>query len=420
MKDVISKLPDEILIDILSRLTIKEAARTGILSSRWRFLWTFFTGSIDYNDLIDRGGLLKKFGLGDDYFDNLHMRKQKYVSWIEQIMGSLKGPTVEGLKICFDSNRNVHNWVQFAVEKRVQRLDLENSCLRLWECESYKFPSHFDIRSSFSSLTSLRLSRIDVGNEAVENLLSYCPLLEVLSLGYTKCLTSLRVSGASLKLKYLELIYLQQLKNLEVDAENLLSFVYSGAPSNVCFKHVPSLAEMSFEGDCCQYYMRKLYQLPRLLVHLRTLKLQVPSDELCCIPELPNLKHFELQGNIPPTYFLRVAAAFVKACPSLYKLTAKVEGVTYNYEQTMKNHPHLSLRVVELIGFTWVRGEVEFLSDLLECATRLEKVIIDPMETMLVGSTLELLYRESAEYKSYRKRAVELAAKFPRCEFVIL
>lgn len=91
MEDVISKLPDELLIDILSRLTIKEAASTGIWSSRWRFLWTFFTGSIDNNDLVDMGGLLKKFGLGPDYFDNLYGRKQKSVSWIEQIIGSLKG-----------------------------------------------------------------------------------------------------------------------------------------------------------------------------------------------------------------------------------------------------------------------------------------------------------------------------------------
>lgn len=102
---------------------------------------------------------------------------------------------------------------------------------------------------------------------------------------------------------------------------------------------------------------------------------RVPYDEFCWIPELPNLKHFELQGNIRPASFLRVAAAFVKARPSLYKLTVKVEDVTYKHEQTMKKHPHSSPRAVELIGFTWVRGEIEFLSVLLECATRSEKVI---------------------------------------------
>ena len=115
---------------------------------------------------------------------------------------------------------------------------------------------------------------------------------------------------------------------------------------------------------------------------------QVPYDEFCCIPELPNLKHFELQGNIRPASFLLVAAAFVKACPSLYKPTVTVEDVTYKHRQTMKKHPHSSPRVVELIGFTWVIGEIEFLSGLLECATRLEKVIIDPMELMFVGGVV--------------------------------
>lgn len=111
---------------------------------------------------------------------------------------------LEVLKICFDSNRNVYNW----------GLDSENSCLT--ECESYNFPSPFDTQSSFSSLTSPRFTRVDVGNEAVENLSSYCPLLEVLSLSYAKCLTSLRVSGPSLKRKYLELMHLQQLKWLKI------------------------------------------------------------------------------------------------------------------------------------------------------------------------------------------------------------
>lgn len=59
---------------------------------------------------------------------------------------------------------------------------------------------------------------------------------------------------------------------------------------------------------------------------------QVPCDEFCCIPELPNLKHFDLPGNIRPTPFLRVADAFLKACPALYKLTVKEEDVTYKHK----------------------------------------------------------------------------------------
>ncbi|GAB4849561.1 hypothetical protein Ancab_004355 [Ancistrocladus abbreviatus] len=39
LADRISELPDEVLISILSRLTIQEAARTSALSRRWRYLW---------------------------------------------------------------------------------------------------------------------------------------------------------------------------------------------------------------------------------------------------------------------------------------------------------------------------------------------------------------------------------------------
>ncbi|KAL4639061.1 hypothetical protein ACB092_03G190900, partial [Castanea dentata] len=38
-----SKLPDEILVSILSLLTLKEMQRTTILAKRWRYLWTRFS-----------------------------------------------------------------------------------------------------------------------------------------------------------------------------------------------------------------------------------------------------------------------------------------------------------------------------------------------------------------------------------------
>ncbi|KAK3170487.1 hypothetical protein Dsin_032658 [Dipteronia sinensis] len=37
----VSRLPNDIIVNIFSRLSLREAARTSIVSSRWRYLWTF-------------------------------------------------------------------------------------------------------------------------------------------------------------------------------------------------------------------------------------------------------------------------------------------------------------------------------------------------------------------------------------------
>ncbi|WKA00559.1 hypothetical protein VitviT2T_018901 [Vitis vinifera] len=42
-EDRISKLPNEILVSILSRVTLREAALTCFLSKRWRYLWTYIS-----------------------------------------------------------------------------------------------------------------------------------------------------------------------------------------------------------------------------------------------------------------------------------------------------------------------------------------------------------------------------------------
>ncbi|ESR34738.1 hypothetical protein CICLE_v10007166mg, partial [Citrus x clementina] len=365
-EDGISKLPDDILICILSRLTIKEAAKTSILASRWRYLWTFFSGCLDFNDLV----YMKSFGpLGDG-------RDPRSLRCIDQVLGSLKvkDQSLEELRICLDIDPNcdVDSWLKFAIQKRVQRLDLQ---LRLCKSAWYNFPSHFVSRS----LTSLRLASVYLNKEGLENLLCHCPFLEVLTLEKIRILTSIRVSGLSLKLNYLQLDSLVKLKDhLEVDVSNLISFEETRfGLSTTCFEPVPILADEMLREGCFS-----LSFVPDdVFGRLRTLKLEIrnmPEAVFYSIPELPNLKHLDISFHIY-TYGFFPCVAFLKACPSLYKLTVQSTRSISPYERKVKKHsPHLSLRVAELVGFLWLRDDVKFLLDLLESATLLEKIIIDP------------------------------------------
>lgn len=407
-EDGISKLPDDILICILSRLTIKEAAKTSNLASRWRYLWTCFSGCLDFNDLV----YMKSFGpLGDG-------RDPRSLRCIDQVLGSLKvkDQSLEELRICLDIDPNcdVDSWLTFAIQKRVQRLDLQ---LRLCKSEWYNFPSHFVSRS----LTSLRLASVYLNKEGLENLLCHCPFLEVLTLEKIRILTSIRVSGLSLKLSYLQLDSLVKLKDhLEVDVSNLISFEETRfGLSTTCFEPVPILTDEMLREGCFS-----LSFVPDdVFGRLRTLKLEIrnmPEAVFYSIPELPNLKHLDISFHIY-TYGFFPCVAFLKACPSLYKLTVQSTRSISPYERKVKKHsPHLTLRVAELVGFFWLRDDVKFLLDLLENATLLEKIIIDPGRAYLLGKPGEKFYRKNSwEYKSARMRAIELAAKFPHLEFVI-
>ena len=40
-EDIISRMPDDVLSHIISRLEAKDAVKTSVLSSRWKNLWAF-------------------------------------------------------------------------------------------------------------------------------------------------------------------------------------------------------------------------------------------------------------------------------------------------------------------------------------------------------------------------------------------
>lgn len=224
----IDKLPEDILINILSRLNIKEASRASVLAPRWRYLWRFSHGILRF-----------------DNRDGAPMELKEFESCLNTVVEHHRGPKVEGVVISFDSGRDMEliksnrfrgaqsrfwirykrclafeSWVSFASRKEVERLELSFS-LR----DGYKFPSVGSLMSSLSHgatsplccLRTLRLAYVDVEDEAVQYLLALCPYLEELRIRFSYDTKNLRVIDPP-SLRVLEISRCFNIQSLEISA----------------------------------------------------------------------------------------------------------------------------------------------------------------------------------------------------------
>ncbi|EHA8590883.1 F-box/FBD/LRR-repeat protein [Cocos nucifera] len=114
--DLISLLPDCILIFILSFLPVKDAARTSILSSRWRHLWTLAPLPLDISALHPEGS-------------NPSWRRRDLEAWrvraTNQILSVHRGPIPSAsLWGYFPDNANIGRWVHTLIGRGIQELTL--------------------------------------------------------------------------------------------------------------------------------------------------------------------------------------------------------------------------------------------------------------------------------------------------------
>lgn len=205
VEDKLSNLPDAILTYILSYLPTKKAVSTSILSKRWISLWTFVpTLSVSVGDV-----------------SLLESRASTAFGFVERVLIGHKMPFLEKIEIVgtdFDQSC-LDSWISAVVELGVRKLNLLSidydetprilpSCLftmtrivslRLEYCVLLRFPS---IVPCFPNLKELILCYLAYeGDESIQNLISSCPVLEVLLLHRQDAdgLKTLNVSSRSLK-----------------------------------------------------------------------------------------------------------------------------------------------------------------------------------------------------------------------------
>ncbi|XP_050114347.1 disease resistance protein Roq1-like isoform X2 [Malus sylvestris] len=455
LQDRISNLPHEILVLIVSLLPLKEAAATSILSRPWRHVWAFTT-TLSFDAVnFEVGDTLHRFL---DLEEQVRDRESRlYVNWVDHVLDQHRGQCIDRFRVCFFLQRDfagsIDKWIQFAMEKRVQILELElltDSIVFL--DDNYTFPHKLllgpeEQKGLFSNLPSLhpggysiapfeslrvvRFQHVGVTGETLEFLLSNCPVLERLSLSFAKDLVKLRVTGTSMALKYLEVKYCLELSIIEISGANIVSFIYCGQLIDLRLNNVPLLVEVSIYkwGTFAEFVRLALSQLSCCLSHLETLKLDIRGavyNQNHAFPALSNLKHLELLVDADYSLSLGRLASFMEAAPYLLNLVLGLGFSTSNEDmeipEKVSKQPHHFLKLVEIAGYRGHECCVEHVRYLVENAVALEKIIINPVRFWCRPTGIESNALLENEEENARDHAIQhLKKKVPSSvEFVCL
>ncbi|KAK8704336.1 hypothetical protein V6N13_047963 [Hibiscus sabdariffa] len=397
--DRISRLPDDIVVFILSRLPTKVAARTSLLSRRWRWVWTSLPRLEFDSSNVLRAIKNRSFGsLSISEF--IDSEKVRFVSLVNRVVESYPLPAIDEFNVSFDLNRShkhdIDKWVKFLFEKKAKRIGLDFSRAIDLHLPDYLYtlsPLSLGLPSCIP-LTSLVLKSIKVGEKVLHNFISNSPFLERLCVEGSPSLVHLRVAGPSLHLKYLEISGCPRLKRLKLVATNLLTLRYSGPHIKIPFKNVPNLTELSIRNDLDEdlTFKLKLQKILTFVPLLQKLALNI-NDEVDAVrsiayPLMNQLRQMELRicaDNVDSLLFL---SSWIKACPSLHRFTLDFEwGCSILSRKIKKSRTsvHHSLKLVEITGFVGESVDTELCMFLIENAIELDKIVITPSVLWNVG-----------------------------------
>ncbi|KAG2268164.1 hypothetical protein Bca52824_062719 [Brassica carinata] len=182
--DLISDLPQSILENILTRLSIRDAIRTSVLSTKWRYKWSTLTDLAFDEKCVSPS-------------TDRALVETNLVRFITGVLLLHQGPIHKfHLSTSFLQCRpDIDQWLLFLSRNGIKELVLELG---------RRVQSPFVSLQVFETHASGALPlRILVSPEAIESLISGCPLLEFLSLSYFDSLV-LSISAPNLMYLYLD------------------------------------------------------------------------------------------------------------------------------------------------------------------------------------------------------------------------
>ncbi|CAM8876585.1 unnamed protein product [Rhodiola kirilowii] len=315
-EDRLSELPIHLKEAILGCLTISDAGKTSVLSSKWRYVWTglrkllvypsFWQGSTELTSkaltqiLLTHNGPIGEFYLYLPFIDNLD------AFWLLRL--SEKG--VENVTI------NSYNRMRGLLSVPSSMFEcLELKRLSLFNC-TLSPPLEF---RGFPNLVSLDLNCVCIEAQFLKNLIDKCPLLENLTLSGPSSGIEMPIAlnSHSLKTLYLENIYLGS-----VSFENVSNLTNVSLCGKIGYdqrdlqrrlrawefmSYLFGIKELSFEFYFEETSASDLIpkKLPKLLGNLKTVDFYYMDASsvdqmafmLCIFRSSPNLQNLNIHSN---------------------------------------------------------------------------------------------------------------------------
>ncbi|CAH9119677.1 unnamed protein product [Cuscuta europaea] len=394
-RDRISQLPEDILDHILGLLSIQQVAKTAVLSTVWRDLWTTLTQlCFDYDFF--------------EYFDKKYRRDSKYVrkssglyvitKVLLQHKGTIRKCVIHlshaGILTLRSRSFDFDQWLHLLTFKRVEELHLS------FEDKAYKLPNFifscstlknlhleaFSIeplnlpRTLLPNLTSLYFVDVDFGPTNVSNYVVDVPMLENLSFRGCENILHLKITA-------------RKLCSLAING--LCSEVDKSLRLNLDFK---SICTLELDNWSLQY----------ILAESATKGRQLQPHTLNV--ELLILSGFRFQRDVETSSFVRLLCI----CPMLCQLEISFWGIEDNtykpLDATSKRLKKLRtvvrtynrLLVLKLCSFRGLRSQMHFIKEMLACLPSLERVIF----------IFHYMYDDDDSYKKHE--IMEEVLCFPR------
>ncbi|KAM3201657.1 hypothetical protein P3L10_034020 [Capsicum annuum] len=410
-EDYLSKLPDDVLRSILGNLTVRDAARTTTLSTRWKYL--FASTQLQQQPTFR----FKCTNMsGDRDFAHSHcsynQEKDKFMNGLYQFLRLYSGRTVDSIELCCCFVREFPSafthWFQSLSRISVQSLYLSFECFH-YRSRKFKFSlealsqslEHLILSSCvvlssptvrFNSLTTLVLRSVVLTSGRLEVILSSCSNLKKLTIDISELPSKLQLTGTVIDVVIMECVGVKEidlhaacLRTLVCKIKNDVTFFFSFVPmlENVMVSRCFQLFKYSYIfGDHAR-------DLPN---QVKSLTLQFFADqdylpianptEMKTFRKLTNLRLIPVtsHGILQIFELSRLLGDF----PLLQSLTFAVFKVVSVMERTRSRRPppslkgHNRLKEVIYYGFDGSEIEMEFVVYILKCAIVLEQVFLSP------------------------------------------